>query len=113
MPFEDFIYEMENENYRNENGRTIDESFANGAIGDSNQQYKSGSNKTQTGTNATTVVCHVLLAALLVVSASVALFEVCRDRLSDKQVITIMMRHIIGVMSVYKRQQIKFYFVNG
>ncbi|XP_021925781.1 uncharacterized protein LOC110832783 isoform X2 [Zootermopsis nevadensis] len=85
MPFEDLIYEVENDNYRNENGRTTEENSANAETGDSNQQYKSGNNKTQTGTNATTVVCHVLLAALLVVSASVALFEVCRDRLSNKQ----------------------------
>jgi hypothetical protein len=97
MPLEDLFYEAEDENYRDENRRTTEESSAHGVTGDGDRQFKSGSNKTQTGTNATTVVCHVLLAALLIVSASVALFEVCRDRLSDKQVSTIVVRNIIGV----------------
>jgi hypothetical protein len=105
VPLEDLFYELEIDNCRNENGSAVDGSSANGATGDSSQQYKSGSNKTQTGTNATTVVCNVLLAALLIVSASVALFEVCRDRFSVKQVITIVVRHIIGVLPVYTLQQ--------
>ncbi|PNF34627.1 hypothetical protein B7P43_G05870 [Cryptotermes secundus] len=84
MPLEDFIYEVENYSYRNEYGGKKGEISAEGA-NDNNQQYKSGSNKTKTGTSATTVVCHILLAALLVASASVALFEVCRDRLGDKK----------------------------
>jgi hypothetical protein len=82
IPFEDIIYEQENNSY----GKRA-RSSANSAPGDNSQQYKSGSNKTKTVTNATSVVCHILLAALLVVSASVALFEVCRDRLSHKKVI--------------------------
>jgi hypothetical protein len=91
-PLEDLIYEAENDSYGNQYGRKKEESSADGANDDNNQQYKSGSNKTKTGTNATTVVCHILLATLLVASASVALFEVCRDRLADKKVITIVVR---------------------
>lgn len=92
MPLEDLIYEVENDSYRNEYGGKKGEISAEGANDDDNQQYRSGSNKTKTGTNATTVVCHILLAALLVASASVALFEVCRDRLRDKKVINIVVR---------------------
>ncbi|XP_069700686.1 uncharacterized protein [Periplaneta americana] len=85
VPFEDIIYEEETKKYRNEkvNGGGVRKKGE--SEGDGNQQYKSGSNKTTTGTNATAVVCHILLAALLVVSASVALYEVCRDRLSENK----------------------------
>jgi len=86
VPFEDLVYEAEYDSYTDGYGRKKGESPANGSSGDNNQQYKSGGDKTKTGTNATTVVCHILLAVLLVVSASVALFEVCRDRLCDKKV---------------------------
>lgn len=86
VPFEDLVYEDEYDSYTDGYGRKKGEIPANGTSGDNNQQYKSGGDKTKTGTNATTVVCHILLAVLLVVSASVALFEVCRDRLCDKKV---------------------------
>jgi hypothetical protein len=86
VPFEDLIFEEEYDRYTNGFGRRKDKNSANGASVANNQQYKSGGDKTKTGTNATTVVCHILLAVLLVVSASVALFEVCRDRLCDKKV---------------------------
>jgi len=86
VPFEDLVYETEYDSYADGYGRKKGESLANGSSGDNHQQYKSGGDKTKTGTNATTVVCHILLAVLLVVSASVALFEVCRDRLCDKKV---------------------------
>jgi hypothetical protein len=89
IPFEDVMYEVRNDSYRNEYGDDKAESSAERENDDDSQQYKSGSNKTQTGSNATTVVCHILLAVLLVASASVALFEVCRDRLGDKKVINI------------------------
>jgi hypothetical protein len=92
MPLEDLIYEVENDSCGNEYGGKREESSTDGANDDNNQQYKSGSNKTKTGTNATAVVCHILLAALLIASASVALFEVCRDRLGDKKVINIVVR---------------------
>lgn len=92
MPLEDLIYEVKNDSYRNEYGGKKSEISAEGADDDNNQQYKSGSDKTKTGTNATTVVCHILLAVLLVASASVALFEVCRDRLGDKKVNNIIVR---------------------
>ncbi|PSN37924.1 hypothetical protein C0J52_12249 [Blattella germanica] len=82
IPLEDIIYDGEINTFRNKNGQNGDTSSTSD---DGNQQYKSGSNKTTTGTNATTVVCHIFLAALLIVSASVALYEVCRDRLSDKK----------------------------
>jgi hypothetical protein len=95
IPFEDLIYEEGYDGYGNEYGDHREETSADGENDDKNQQYKSGSNKTQTGSNATTVVCHILLATLLVVSASVALFEVCRDRLADKKVINIVVRFII------------------
>jgi hypothetical protein len=90
VPFEDLVYEAEYDSYGY--GRKKFESPANGSSGDNNQQYKSGSDKAKAGTNATTVVCHILLAVLLVVSASVALFEVCRDRLCDKKVGLIKLR---------------------
>lgn len=86
VPFEDLVYDAEYDSYTDGYGPKKGESPANGSSGDNNQQYKSGGDKTKTGTNATTVVCHILLAVLLVVSASVALFEVCRDRLCDKKV---------------------------
>ena len=86
VPFEDVVYEAEYDSYMDGYGPKKGESSANGSSSDNNQQYKSGGDKTKTGTNATTVVCHILLAVLLVVSASVALFEVCRDRLCDKKV---------------------------
>jgi hypothetical protein len=94
IPFEDLIYEVGNNSYGNESGVNREEMSAEGENDDNNQQYKSGSNKTQTGSNATTVVCHILLATLLVVSASVALFEVCRDRLGDKKVINVVVRFV-------------------
>jgi hypothetical protein len=89
MPLEDLIYEVVNDSYGNESRGKKGEISAEGSNDENNQQYKSGSNRTNTGTNATTVVCNILLAALLIASASVALFEVCRDRLRDKKVINI------------------------
>ena len=87
IPLEDIIYDGEIHTFRGTDGKS--EAGSSIDSEDGNQQYKSGSNKTTTGTNATTVVCHILLATLLIVSASVALYEVCRDRFSDKKVITI------------------------
>ncbi|KAJ9580137.1 hypothetical protein L9F63_004210, partial [Diploptera punctata] len=83
IPLEDIIYDGKINTFRDKSGdiSSLDSEQGN--------QHKSGSNKTTTGTNATTVVCHILLAALLIVSASIALYEVCRDRLSDKKVNTI------------------------
>jgi hypothetical protein len=85
IPFEDLIYEVGNYSHGNQNGVKREEMSVESENDDKNE-YKSGSNKTQTGSNATAVVCHILLATLLVVSASVALFEVCRDRLGGRKV---------------------------
>ena len=111
VPFEDLDYEAEHDSYADGYGRKKGESPANGSSGDNNQQYKSGSDKTKTGTNATTVVCHILLAVLLVVSASVALFEVCRDRLCDKKVGPIKLRVQAHTLS-HKLSADKFMFIN-
>jgi hypothetical protein len=86
VPFEDLIYEDAYDSLTDGHGRKRDEIPASGASAENNQQYNSGGDKTKTVTNATTVVCHILLGVLLVVSASIALFEVCRDRLCDKKV---------------------------
>lgn len=111
VPFEDLDYEAEYDSDADRYGRKKGESPANGSSGDNNQQYKSGGDKTKTGTNATTVVCHILLAVLLVVSASVALFEVCRDRLYDKKVGLIKLRVQAYTLSD-KLSADKFIFIN-
>jgi hypothetical protein len=112
VPFEDLIYEEEYDSLTDGHRRKKEEIPANHASGDNNQQYKSGGDKMKTGTNATTVVCHILLAVLLVVSASVALFEVCRDRLCDKKVGLIKHIRVQAHMLPDKLSAYKLMFIN-